>query len=91
MWSEEIREAYRLFVALVESNLTKLLEAVEEYIAEYYAYILIGSTILIIGVILDLLWKRQENKKKNRIDQEIAEQMKEKVMRGMDDKKDADQ
>jgi hypothetical protein len=78
MWSEEAREAYAQFTALLESKLTQVLEVVKEYISEYHFYILIGATILAIGVILDLVWKRLERKKKNRIDQRIEEQMKEK-------------
>jgi hypothetical protein len=78
MWSQEVREAYALFMALFESKLIKVLEVVEEFISEYHSYILIGSIILIIVVILDLLWKWQEKRRKKQIDDQIAEQMKEK-------------
>jgi flagellar biosynthesis protein FlhB len=91
MWSEGAREAYRLFVALVGSKLTRVLESVEEYITEYHYYILIGSIILAIVVILDLFWKRRENRKKVQIDQKIAEQMKEKGVKGREDNSDIDQ
>jgi flagellar biosynthesis protein FlhB len=91
MWSEGAREAYRLFVALVGSKLTRVLESVEEYITEYHYYILIGSIILAIVVILDLFWKRRENRKKVQIDQKIAEQMKEKGVKSREDYSGIDQ
>jgi flagellar biosynthesis protein FlhB len=91
MWSDGAREAYRLFVALVGSKLTRVFEAVEEYITEYHYYILIGSTILAIVVILDLFLKRRENRKKVQIDQKIAEQMKEKGVKSREDNLGIDQ
>jgi hypothetical protein len=85
MWSQEAREAYRLFMAILESKLIQLHDVVEEYIAEYYSFILIGSAILIVVVILRLVRKWQDKREKQRIDKRIEEQMKEKVVKGTDD------
>jgi hypothetical protein len=85
MWSQEAREAYRLFMAILESKLIQLHDVVEEYIAEYYSFILIGSIILVVVVILRLVRKWQDKREKHRIDQQIAEQMKEKVVKNPDD------
>jgi hypothetical protein len=78
MWSHEVREAFALYMALVESKLIKVLEVVEEFISEYRSYILIGLSILGILVILDLLMKWQEKREKKQINDEIEEQMKKK-------------
>ena len=78
MWSQEAREAYAQFMALLESKLITVHDVVKEYISEYYPYILIGSFILIFAGILHLVGKRQEKRKKKLIDKEIEEQMKEK-------------
>jgi hypothetical protein len=80
MWTQEARDAYRLFMAFAESKLVELLEVVEEFIAEYRFYILIGLIILVILVILDLLMKWQEKREKKKIDEQIEEQMKEKMI-----------
>ena len=86
MWSEEAREAYAQFTALLESKLTQVLEVVKEYISEYHFYILIGSIILIIVVILKPCdGNGRKRREKKRIDKQIEEQMKEKVMKDTDD------
>jgi len=74
MWSPEIREAFGLYMAFAESKLRELFELVEEFIAEYQPYILIGSIILIILVIGDLLMKWQENREKKHIEDQIKEE-----------------
>ena len=73
MWSQEVREAFALFVALAESKVIELFDVVAEFISEYRSYILVGSLILIILVILDLLMKWQEKREKKRIEDEIEE------------------
>ncbi len=78
MWSQEAREAYAQFMALLESKLIKFHDVIEEYISDYYFYILIGSFILIFAGILHLVGKRQKKRKKKLIDKEIEEQVKEK-------------
>ena len=80
MWSQEVREAFALFVALAESKAIELFDVVAEFISEYQVYILVGSLILIILVILDLLMKWQEKREKKRIEDEIEKQMKEKMI-----------
>ena len=76
MWSQEVREAFALFVALAESKVIELFDVVAEFISEYRSYILVGLLILIILVILDLLMKWQEKKEKKRIEDELENQMK---------------
>jgi hypothetical protein len=76
MWSQEAREAFALFMAMLEANFLKVIDHVEEFIAAYYAYILIGLIILVILITLDQVWKRQDKRRKKKIDDQIAEQMK---------------
>jgi hypothetical protein len=80
MWSQEIREAFALFVALAESKVIELFDGVAEFISEYQVYILVGSLILIILVSLDLLMKWREKREKKRIEDELENQMKEKMI-----------
>jgi hypothetical protein len=76
MWSQEVREAFTLFMALVESNLLKVFEYVAEFITAYQSFILIGFIILVILFTLDLLWKWREKREKEQINDQIEEQMK---------------
>jgi hypothetical protein len=76
MWILEFREALALFVALAESKLIEIFEAVGEFIPAYHSYILIGLIILGMLLILDLGMKWQEKKEKKKIDAQIKEQMK---------------
>jgi hypothetical protein len=76
MWSQEVREAFALFVALAESKLIELFDVVAEFISAYRSYILVASLILIILVSLDLLMKWQDKKEKKQIEDELKNQMK---------------
>ena len=78
MWSQELREAFSRFIALLESKSIEIIEVVGEFLSEYRFYILIGLILLGILVILDLGMKWQGKREKKRIDAEIEEQMKEK-------------
>ncbi len=80
MWSQEGREAFALFMAFAESKLGEALEVVGEFISEYRSYILTGCIILVILVILDLWMKWQEKEEKKKIDAEIEEEMKQKMI-----------
>ena len=50
MWSQEVRDAFDLFIALAESKLTEVCEVVTEFISEYRYYILIG--LIILGILV---------------------------------------
>jgi membrane protein DedA with SNARE-associated domain len=73
MWSQKVREAIALCMALAESKLIKVLEVVEEFISEYRSYILIGLIILVILVIADLLMKWQEKREKKKIEDQMKD------------------
>ena len=75
MWSQKVKDAIDLWMALVESALITVIEVVGDFISEYRLYILVGFIILIILVILDLGMKWQDKREKKRIDAEIEEQM----------------
>jgi uncharacterized membrane protein len=76
MWSEGTREAYRLAMRDMEYRLLEFIEVVEKFISEYRFYILIGSIILVILVILDLLHKRREKREKKQIEQRMKDRLK---------------
>jgi hypothetical protein len=78
MWSQEVREAFAQYTALLASKLINVREMVEEFISAYRSYIFVGLIILGILVGLDFLMKWQEKREKKRIEDEIEEQMKEK-------------
>ena len=79
MWSQEIREAYAQCMAFFESKLIELFEIVAEFISEYHVYILIGVIILVILALLDRWFKWRDKKEKKMINDQIEEQMKEKM------------
>jgi hypothetical protein len=79
MWSQKVRDAVSLFMALAESKLAEVCELVAEFLSEYRYYILIGLIILGILVSLNLRMKWQDKREKKRIDAEIEKQMKEKM------------
>jgi hypothetical protein len=76
MWSQEAREAFALYMALLEAHFLKVIDHVEEFITAYYAYFLIGLIILVSLITLDQVWKWQDKRRKKEIDDQIAEQMK---------------
>lgn len=80
MWSQEGREAFALFMAFAESKLGEALEVVGAFISAYRSYILIGFIILVISVILDLWMKWRGKQEKKKIDDQIEEQMKQKMI-----------
>jgi hypothetical protein len=73
MWSQEVREAFALFIASVESKFVALFDIVAEFISAYSSYILIGVIILVILFILDVMMKRQEKREKKKIDDDSDE------------------
>lgn len=75
MWSQEGREAFTLFMALVESKLIEVSEQVEEFISAYRSYIIVGLLILMSLVIMDRMRTRQNKRTKQQINAEIAKQM----------------
>ena len=78
MWSQELREAFARFIALLESKSIEIIEVLEGFLSEYRFYILIGLILLSIWVILDVVMKWQGKREKKKIDAQIEEQMKEK-------------
>jgi hypothetical protein len=80
MWSQEVREAFALFMAFAESKLIEIYDVVADFIYEYRSYILVGLLILIILVIMDLVMKWQDKKEKKKINAQIEQQMKEKMI-----------
>jgi Tfp pilus assembly protein PilO len=79
MWSQEIREAYAQRMAFFESKLIELFNIVAEFISTYRLYILIGVIILVFLALLDWWFKWQDRKEKIKINDQIEEQMKEKM------------